>query len=255
MDPEILIRSAPKCHGSPTLLVTFVCWSAGIEAIRAGLASWDWIYGKTPKFSIASTLQARRGGEALSLQLRNGGRVLLLYPPPFQLPILCFGLEPGSVADPEFYPGIRIFPSRIRICPSRIQDQKATDTGSGSATKTCYEALGNIIRDVYSGSGFFPSRIRISDPGVRKALDRGSGFAVSRGFTSCTPGFPETAHFHISDIFGKSLHFPAKPRFISWFLNSAIKPRGSPDQGGKSREHQTILNEKICEKMKTTSFG
>jgi hypothetical protein len=49
---------------------------AGIEAIRAGLASWDWIYGKTPKFSIASNLQDRGGGGALSLQLRNGGEVL-----------------------------------------------------------------------------------------------------------------------------------------------------------------------------------
>jgi hypothetical protein len=35
-----------------------------------------------------------------------------------------------------------------------------------------FKALGNMIRDVYSGS--FVSRIQISDSGVKKALDPGS---------------------------------------------------------------------------------
>jgi hypothetical protein len=69
------------------------------------------------------------------------------------------------------YPGfwIRIFQSRI----PGSEIKKAPDPGSGSATKNlgiinpnnCYQALGNMIRDVYSGSrtqdpDFHPSRIQ-----------------------------------------------------------------------------------------------
>jgi hypothetical protein len=35
-----------------------------------------------------------------------------------------------------------------------------------------------MIRDVHPGSGFFPSRIRIPDPGVKKVPDSGSGSAI-----------------------------------------------------------------------------
>ncbi len=89
--------------------------------------------------------------------------------------------------------------SRIRIFPSRIQGQK----GNASATKNlrifypknCSYALGNMIRDVYLGSGFFPS----PDPGFwcQKAVNLGSGSATltkihqiqdSRGQKAVNPG-------------------------------------------------------------------
>jgi hypothetical protein len=46
---------------------------------------------------------------------------------------------------------------------------------SGSATKnlSISTPLGNMILDVYPGSGFFP--FRFTDPGVKKALVPGSG--------------------------------------------------------------------------------
>ncbi len=74
--------------------------------------------------------------------------------------------------------------SGIRTIPSRIQGQKVQDLGSGSASrefgvfnpKIFYKVLGNMIWDVYPGSGFFP--FRILNPGVKKTLDPGSGSAI-----------------------------------------------------------------------------
>jgi hypothetical protein len=78
----------------------------------------------------------------------------------------------------EFWQIPKVF-LRIRdVYPgSQIQGQK--EPGSGSASKNlsfcnpknCFHALRKIIWDVYPGSGFFP----IPDPGVKIALDTGSG--------------------------------------------------------------------------------
>jgi hypothetical protein len=73
----------------------------------------------------------------------------------------------GSVADPGCLSRIQIFPSRTAPC------KKAPEFGSGSATKNlsifnpknCYQAFGNMIRNVYPGSGIFS--IPDADPGSR----------------------------------------------------------------------------------------
>jgi hypothetical protein len=65
--------------------------------------------------------------------------------------------------------------------------KKIPDPGSGSKNlsifnpKTCFYALGNMIRDVHPESGsriliFYP--FRIPDPGVKKVPDPGSGSAT-----------------------------------------------------------------------------
>ncbi len=71
--------------------------------------------------------------------------------------------------------------SRIRIFPSRIQGQK--DTGSRFRIRPSnfkyfysskfYNALRNMVRDVFSGSQIWI--FSIPDPGVNKAPDPGSG--------------------------------------------------------------------------------
>jgi hypothetical protein len=55
---------------------------------------------------------------------------------------------------------------------SRVK--KASKNLSIFNPKNCFQALGNMIRDVYPGPDldFYPSRI--SDPGVKKATDQGS---------------------------------------------------------------------------------
>ncbi len=71
---------------------------------------------------------------------------------------------------------------RIRDVYPESQIQGQTEPGSGSASKNlsifhpknCFLALGKIIWDVHPGSRFFP----IPDPGVKKALDPGSGSAT-----------------------------------------------------------------------------
>jgi hypothetical protein len=107
-------------------------------------------------------------------------------------------------------------------------------------------------------------------PGVKKALgiqeSKNTGSWIPDPDSTLKPGgilwfylvyprFPRDAQFHILDIFGKSLHFHAKPRFISLFLNSVVNPGDHQTKGGKSGQHQTIQNEKICENMKPQAFA
>jgi hypothetical protein len=64
-----------------------------------------------------------------------------------------------------FLSQIRIFPSRI---PNPDPQQRILVFLS---QENCTKALGNMIRDVYPGSGFFP----IPEAGVKKAPHHGSG--------------------------------------------------------------------------------
>ncbi len=72
--------------------------------------------------------------------------------------------------------------------------------------KNCFQTLGNMIRDVYHGSGyriliFYPSRI--PDPGVKKAPDPGSGILVIIINQCCGSGMfipdPGSGFFSILD--------------------------------------------------------
>ncbi len=65
----------------------------------------------------------------------------------------------------DIYPGSKFFPSRIRIKELKYFNPK-----------NCFQALGNMIRVVHFGSGFW--FLPIPDPGVKKAPDHGTGSAT-----------------------------------------------------------------------------
>jgi hypothetical protein len=67
-----------------------------------------------------------------------------------------------SVTDPgEVYTG-----SRIRIFPSRVKN--ISDPGTGSASKTCFLAVGNMNREVHPGSRFLSHPGSMGDKKVKK---------------------------------------------------------------------------------------
>jgi hypothetical protein len=120
-----------------------------------------------------------------------------------------------------------------------------------------------MIRVVFTESGFFPSRIRISDPGVKTALriqeskkhcipnpdSQHWNQALFCGFTSCIPGFPETVQFHNFGHFWQKHAFSIKATLYRVVFKYRHEPRRSPEKT-TSKNHK-----KSCENMKTTSFG
>jgi hypothetical protein len=94
------------------------------------------------------------------------------------------GMEKFESETQDKHPGFDLF-----LPGSRVDN--ISDPGSGSASKNLsifnpkklYYVLKNKIRDIHLGSWiwiFFHPRswIRIPDPGVKKAPDPGSGFAI-----------------------------------------------------------------------------
>lgn len=45
-------------------------WFPGLMAIRENLASWDWCFGKTPKFTVQKDLQLKSDDKEHDVQLR-----------------------------------------------------------------------------------------------------------------------------------------------------------------------------------------
>lgn len=44
-------------------------WFPGLNALRENFASWDWRFGKTPKFNVQKNIQLKSGDEVLNLKL------------------------------------------------------------------------------------------------------------------------------------------------------------------------------------------
>lgn len=44
-------------------------WYPGLNALREEFASWDWRYGKTPKFSVQKNIQLKSGEDCHNLKL------------------------------------------------------------------------------------------------------------------------------------------------------------------------------------------
>lgn len=45
-------------------------WFPGLNELRENFASWDWRFGKTPKFSVQKSVQLKSGDQYLDFQLQ-----------------------------------------------------------------------------------------------------------------------------------------------------------------------------------------
>ena len=44
-------------------------WFPGLNQLRENFSSWDWIYGKTPKFAVETKIEFKSGDECHNMKV------------------------------------------------------------------------------------------------------------------------------------------------------------------------------------------